>query len=64
MEVKSRCSFLGCGCTGQISLGSHRAGGGVDVIGAREIGLSSCRKGHRAARASNRPMYLALHSLT
>jgi hypothetical protein len=42
----------------------RRGGGGVDVIGAQEIGLSSCRKGHRAARASNRPMYLALHLLT
>jgi hypothetical protein len=31
MEVKSRCSFLGCGCTGQISLGSHRAEGGGEL---------------------------------
>jgi hypothetical protein len=27
-------------------------------------GLCSCRKGHRAAQAANRPMYLACHSLT
>jgi hypothetical protein len=35
MEVKSRCSFLGCGCTGLLSLGSHHVEW-VDAAGARD----------------------------
>jgi hypothetical protein len=33
MMVKSRRSFLGCGCTGMLSSGSHRAGW-VDAVDA------------------------------
>jgi hypothetical protein len=35
MEVKSRCSILGCARTGLLSSGSHRDGW-VDVAGARD----------------------------
>jgi hypothetical protein len=35
MEVKSICSFLGCGRTGLLSSGSHRVRW-VDVAGAQD----------------------------